>query len=212
MIFPRKSHYPKSTFECKQSDSELGLKPIATTTSMPGNSITRGVQRRPLGSQETAHGGWIHFDTQCFSVWLVLANQEPLPPSQAQGNTIGPSPMNLLCLLGLLAGGWLFNQAVTREESLLDTPAESRDFIDSPHWPAFLSLIEWLSWIQKANTLASKAAAGSAAQTETICQSKRKMKVLPKVPSLWAPLPQDPPSPTPELRAQPCWGRAPQNS
>lgn len=57
MIFPRKSHYPKSTFECKQSDSELGLKPIATTTLMPGNSITRGVQRRPLGSQETAHGG-----------------------------------------------------------------------------------------------------------------------------------------------------------
>lgn len=116
----------------------------------------------------------------------------PFPFFQTKCNTIEQSHMNLLCLIGLLAGLWLFNQAVTREELLLDTPAESRDFIDSSHWPAFLSLIEWLSWIQKGNTLALKAAAGSPTRAETICQSKRKMKVLPKVASIWAPLPTGP--------------------
>lgn len=88
--------------------------------------------------------------------------------------------MNLLCLIGLLAGVWLFNQAVTREELLSDTPAESRDFIDSLHWPAILALIESLSWIQKGNTPSLKTTAGSPAWTQTICQLKRKMKVFPK--------------------------------
>lgn len=87
--------------------------------------------------------------------------------------------MNLLCLIGLLAGVWLFNQAVTREELLSDTPAESRDFIDSLLWPAILALIESLSWVQKGNT-PLKTTAGSPAQTQTICQLKRKMKVFPK--------------------------------
>lgn len=88
--------------------------------------------------------------------------------------------MNLLCLIGLLAGVWLFNQAVTREELLSDTPAESRDFIDSLHWPAILALIESLSWVQKGNTPSLKTTAGSPAWTQTICQLKRKMKVFPK--------------------------------
>lgn len=88
--------------------------------------------------------------------------------------------MNLLCLIGLLAGVWLFNQAVTEEELLSDTPAESRDFIDSLHWPAILALIESLSWIRKGNTPSLKATAGSPAWTQTICQLKRKMKVFPK--------------------------------
>lgn len=57
--------------------------------------------------------------------------EPPFSLFQATCNTIEQSHMNLLCLMGLLAGVWLFNQAVTREELLLDTPAESRDFIDS---------------------------------------------------------------------------------
>lgn len=55
----------------------------------------------------------------------------PLPLFQATCYTIEQSHMNLLRVLGLLVGVWLFNQVVTREELLLDTPAESGDFIDS---------------------------------------------------------------------------------
>lgn len=148
---------------------------------------------------------WIHNASVSGLFW---ENRSPFPLFQAKCNTIEESHMNLLCLIGLLAGVWLFNQAVTREELLLDTPAESRDFIDSLHWPAFLSLIEWLSWIQKGNTFALKAAAGSLAQTETICQSKRKMKVLPKVPLSGPRDPQDHPSPTP-VRDPAPWCAAP---
>lgn len=161
-----------------------------------------GMQRKPSllleGNPQWVNTFWYTM-LQCLVCFRK--KQDPFPLFQAKCNTIGQSHMNLLCLIGLLAGVWLFNQAVTREELLLDTPAESRDFIDSPHWPAFLSLIEWLSWIQKGNTLALKAAAGRPTQTETICQSKRKMKVLAKVPSIYPSSP-GPSIAYPKYRAQ----------
>lgn len=179
-----------------------------------GNSSTRGMQESPLCSNKTIGRQWVN--TFWYTMLQCLAcfrkTGAPFPFSQAKCNTIEQSHMNLLCLIGLLAGVWLFNQAVTWEELLLDTPAESRDFIDSPHWLAFLSLIEWLSWIQKGNTLALKAAAGGPSPTETICQSMRKMKVLPKVPSLWAPLPTGPLIAYPKGRTQPLCCMAPQDS
>lgn len=83
-------------------------------------------------SNEMVHNGRMHFDTQCLSVSCVFEKtRSPFSLFQATCNTIEQSRMNLLCLVGLLAGVWLFNQAVTWEELLLDTPAESRDFIDS---------------------------------------------------------------------------------
>lgn len=159
-------------------------------------------------SDETLHNGRMHLDTQCLCVSFVFEKtRTPFSLFQATRNTIEQSHMNLLCLIGLLARVWLFNQAVTREELLLDTPAESRDFIDShTGLPFYL----WLSGFHESKKV-------------TLLHWKQQQAVQPRLkPSAslkegWryfptchlAPLPAGPSTAYPEHRAHPLCRTAP---
>lgn len=46
----------------------------------------------PLCSHEPIRGARTHFDTQCFSVWLVLENSEPPSPFSGQTQHNGAKP------------------------------------------------------------------------------------------------------------------------
>lgn len=138
---------------------------------------------------------WIH--NASVSHLSSRKTEPPFSLFQAAHNTMEQSHMNLLCLIGLLARVWLFNQAVTREELLLDTPAESRDFIDSHTGLPFYLWLSGFRESKKVTLLHWKQQQAVQPRLKPSVSLKEGWRYFPKYHSSIQPLsPQDHPLPT----------------